>query len=32
VEWWNPRRGSIESVVANAQSIIRHGLTETAKT
>jgi TetR/AcrR family transcriptional regulator, cholesterol catabolism regulator len=32
VEWWNPRRGSIESVVANAQSIIRHGLTEAAKT
>jgi AcrR family transcriptional regulator len=32
VEWWNPRRGSIESVVANAQSIIRHGLTEVAKT
>jgi TetR/AcrR family transcriptional regulator, cholesterol catabolism regulator len=32
VEWWNPRLGSIESVVANAQSIIRHGLTEVAKT
>jgi len=32
VEWWSPRRGSIESVVANAQSIIRHGLTEAAKT
>jgi TetR/AcrR family transcriptional regulator, cholesterol catabolism regulator len=32
VEWWNPRRGSIESVVANAQSIIRHGLTEAGKT
>jgi hypothetical protein len=30
VEWWNPRRGSIEAVVANAQSIIRHGLTEAA--
>lgn len=28
VEWWNPRRGSIEAVVANAQSIIRHGLAE----
>ncbi|BBX62375.1 TetR family transcriptional regulator [Mycobacterium saskatchewanense] len=26
VEWWNPRRGSIEAVVQNAQSIIRHGL------
>ena len=32
VEWWSPRRGSIESVVANAQSIIRHGLTAAAKT
>jgi TetR/AcrR family transcriptional regulator, cholesterol catabolism regulator len=32
VEWWNPRRGSIESVVANAQSIIRHGLTDAAET
>jgi AcrR family transcriptional regulator len=32
VEWWNPRRGSIESVVANAQSIIRHGITEAAET
>lgn len=27
VEWWEPRRGSIDEVVANAQSIIRHGLT-----
>jgi TetR/AcrR family transcriptional regulator, cholesterol catabolism regulator len=26
VEWWNPRRGSVEAVVANAQSMIRHGL------
>ncbi|WP_111510507.1 TetR/AcrR family transcriptional regulator [Mycobacterium kyogaense] len=26
VEWWNPRRGSVDAVVANAQSIIRHGL------
>lgn len=26
VEWWNPRRGSVEAVVRNAQSIIRHGL------
>jgi TetR/AcrR family transcriptional regulator, cholesterol catabolism regulator len=26
VEWWNPRRGSVEAVVENAQSIIRHGL------
>ena len=30
VEWWNPRRGSIESVVRNAQLIIRHGLTDGA--
>ncbi|MEE6176090.1 TetR/AcrR family transcriptional regulator [Mycobacterium sp. 050134] len=28
VEWWNPRRGSVEAVVRNAQSIIRHGLAE----
>lgn len=28
VEWWNPRRSSVEAVVHNAQSIIRHGLTE----
>lgn len=27
VEWWNPRRGSVEAVVANAQSFIRHGIT-----
>jgi AcrR family transcriptional regulator len=26
VEWWNPRRGSLETVVANAQSFIRHGI------
>lgn len=26
VEWWDPRRGSLEAVVANAQSVIRHGL------
>src|ERR1700736_1791392 len=26
VEWWNPRRGSLEVVVANAQSFIRHGI------
>ena len=28
VEWWDPRRGSLESVVANAQSFVRHGLGE----
>jgi AcrR family transcriptional regulator len=26
VEWWSPRRGSLEAVVANAQSFIRHGI------
>ena len=26
VEWWNPRRGSLDAVVANAQSFIRHGI------
>jgi AcrR family transcriptional regulator len=25
-EWWNPRRGSIESIVSTAQSVVRHGL------
>jgi TetR/AcrR family transcriptional regulator, cholesterol catabolism regulator len=26
VEWWDPHRGSLETVVANAQSFIRHGI------
>jgi TetR/AcrR family transcriptional regulator, cholesterol catabolism regulator len=26
VEWWTPRRGSLETVVANAQLFIRHGI------
>lgn len=26
VEWWDPRRGSVEAVVANAQSLIRNGI------
>jgi hypothetical protein len=26
VEWWHPGRGSVEAVVANAQTHIRHGL------
>jgi TetR/AcrR family transcriptional regulator, cholesterol catabolism regulator len=26
VEWWDPRRGSLDTVVANAQSFVRHGL------
>lgn len=30
-EWWNPRRGSLDTVVATAQSIVRSGLaSETA--
>jgi AcrR family transcriptional regulator len=29
VEWWHPRRGSIEAVVANAQLLIQHGLSST---
>jgi TetR/AcrR family transcriptional regulator, cholesterol catabolism regulator len=29
VEWWNPRRGSLEAVVASAQSFIRHGIATT---
>ena len=28
VEWWDPRRGSVDAVVANAQTLVRHGLTE----
>jgi TetR/AcrR family transcriptional regulator, cholesterol catabolism regulator len=29
VEWWDPHRGSLETVVANAQSLIRHGIATT---
>jgi len=29
VEWWDPRRGALEAVVANAQSFIRHGIATT---
>jgi TetR/AcrR family transcriptional regulator, cholesterol catabolism regulator len=25
-EWWNPRRASLEAIVGNAQSVVRHGL------
>jgi AcrR family transcriptional regulator len=25
-EWWNPRRGSLDTVVLTAQSLVRHGL------
>jgi AcrR family transcriptional regulator len=28
VEWWDPRRGSLDTVVANAQSFVRYGLGE----
>jgi TetR/AcrR family transcriptional regulator, cholesterol catabolism regulator len=28
VEWWDPRRGALDTVVANAQSFVRHGLAE----
>lgn len=28
VEWWDPRRGAMDTVVANAQSFVRHGLAE----
>ncbi|HEX7321946.1 MAG TPA: TetR/AcrR family transcriptional regulator [Mycobacterium sp.] len=28
-EWWDPRRGSLEKVIQNAQSIVRHGLSPT---
>ncbi|EHI12437.1 TetR family transcriptional regulator [Mycolicibacterium thermoresistibile ATCC 19527] len=26
-EWWDPRRSSVETVIANAQTIIKHGIT-----
>jgi AcrR family transcriptional regulator len=26
-EWWRPRRVDLDTVVANAQSVVRHGLT-----
>jgi AcrR family transcriptional regulator len=26
LEWWDPRRSSLDSLVADAQSIVRHGL------
>ena len=29
VEWWDPRRGSVEAVVSNAQSFIGHGIATT---
>ena len=27
VEWWDSRRGSVDAVVSNAQTLVRHGLT-----
>lgn len=27
-EWWNPRRGSFDTVVRTAQSLVRHGLSD----
>ncbi len=27
VEWWDPRQGSVDAVVANAKTLVRHGLT-----
>ena len=32
VEWWDSRRGSVDSVVANAHILVRHGLTEARPT
>jgi AcrR family transcriptional regulator len=32
VEWWDSRRGSVDAVVANAQTLVRHGLTEARST
>jgi AcrR family transcriptional regulator len=31
VEWWDSRRGSVESVVTNAQSLVRHGLSAASR-
>jgi len=32
VEWWDSRRGSVAAVVADAQTLVRHGLTEVRPT
>jgi AcrR family transcriptional regulator len=32
VEWWDSRRGSVDAVVANAQTLVRHGLTNARAT
>jgi TetR/AcrR family transcriptional regulator, cholesterol catabolism regulator len=31
VEWWDPRRGALDALVANAQSFVRHGLAAAAR-
>jgi AcrR family transcriptional regulator len=31
VEWWDSRRGSVDAVVANAKSLVIHGLTDPAR-
>jgi TetR/AcrR family transcriptional regulator, cholesterol catabolism regulator len=31
VEWWDPRRSSVESMVANAQVFARHSLSPVAR-
>jgi AcrR family transcriptional regulator len=30
-EWWNPRRGSVDAIVANARLLVRNGLGATTK-
>ncbi|WP_244269002.1 TetR/AcrR family transcriptional regulator [Mycobacterium parascrofulaceum] len=30
-EWWDPRRGSVDAIVANAQLLVRSGLTSATK-
>jgi AcrR family transcriptional regulator len=32
VEWWDSRRGSVDEVVSNAQTLVRHGLTKARTT
>jgi AcrR family transcriptional regulator len=32
VEWWDSRRGSVDAVVANAQTLVRNGLTDVRTT
>jgi AcrR family transcriptional regulator len=31
-EWWDPRRGSMDGIVANAQMLVRNGLSPVMKT